>query len=44
MSRTQVSTSTKGDPIEVKEKLVMRLLIKMQKQFGDDPTTTSIIS
>ena len=46
MARTQISytNSTKSDPSEVKEKLVMRLLIKMQKQFGDDPETTSIIS
>ena len=42
----KVSTTSQQDkdPLTVKDKLLQRLLMKMGKQFGDDPDTLQIIS
>lgn len=45
INKTQISSvTTKSDPSEVKERLVMRLIFKMKKQFGEDSNTTDTIT
>ena len=43
-ARNSAAQSQKSSPSEVKERLMMRLMIKMEKQFGGDQNTQDVIS